>query len=384
MKNIPAVLTAIESRLKSSWAAECASSSDTWPWRFPLGRPSTADLNSSFAEVQSWAFEIRDWASRGGLPLADEIRRAHGTNQVIPTHVTINSADTAAVILGNKWPERLARGRARAAHLTARFPSVDAAALTKATDTYTDADFALLCDAAEWFVRNDARGLTARQVPIVGLHAKWLNTHAKEVRALVGVEDLGLLPKHPARLHFTYLDPGYLDGRGRRHDSTTVGDGMEPAYAPQVVIISENKDTAIYFPALTGGIAVEGGGNAGPQPAAQTSWIAGCPNVFYWGDMDAAGLAILNDYRAAGLEVRSLLMDLAAFASYERFGATTDANGLPLNVTKRRDLPFLTPDERDLYNELTDPSWSRVRRVEQERIPLPVALDAIVMAFAET
>ncbi|WP_211876883.1 DUF3322 and DUF2220 domain-containing protein [Pseudarthrobacter albicanus] len=361
-----------------------ASGSDTWPCRVPVGRPSTADLNGHFAAVQSWAFEIKDWAARGGLPLADETRRAHGTNQLLPTHVTIASADAAAALLGNKWPERLARGRARAAHLGARFPGVDAAALTKATDTYTDADFALLCDAAEWFARNDATGLTARQVPIEGLHAKWLNTHAREVRTLAGVEDLGLLPKHPARLHFTYLDPSYLHGHGRRHDSITVGDSMAPAYAPQVVIISENKDTAIYFPALAGGIAVEGGGNAGPQPAAQTPWLAACPNVFYWGDMDAVGLTILNDFRAAGLQVRSLLMDRTAFASHERFGATTDANGLPLNVTKRRDLPFLTPAERELYNDLTDPSWTRVRRVEQERIPLPLALDAVVMALAES
>ncbi|MHB1431884.1 MAG: DUF3322 domain-containing protein [Streptosporangiaceae bacterium] len=46
-----------------------------------------------------------------------------------------------------------------------------------------------------------------RQVPVEGLHTKWMNTRHALIRDLAGVVGLNLAPPHPARLHFTYLDP---------------------------------------------------------------------------------------------------------------------------------------------------------------------------------
>ena len=141
-----------------------------------------------------------------------------------------------------------------------------------------------------------ARGLTPRQVPIPGVHAKWLQAHRAAVLALTGLDDLGLLANHPARIHFTYLDPDHrADGR-RLHDSATVGDTFTPAYQPEVVVISENKDTAIHFPELAGGLIVEGVGRGG-RTVASFPWIREAPLVVYWGDMDRDGYEILNGYR---------------------------------------------------------------------------------------
>ena len=84
-----------------------------------------------------------------------------------------------------------------------------------------DTDFDLLLRAAEWFAGNaetQAGLFTPRRVPVEGLHAKWLNTSQHLVRELAGLEDLGLLPPHPARIHFTCLDPEHLASRGQRHD----------------------------------------------------------------------------------------------------------------------------------------------------------------------
>jgi hypothetical protein len=151
---------------------------------------------------------------------------------------------------------------------------------------------------------------------------------------------------------------------------------MSPAYLPRVVIISENKDTAIHFPPLPGGISVEGGGTGGTTPAA-IGWLRACSTIIYWGDMDADGLAILNGYRDAGLDVRSILMDVATYDAYAAFGTNLDVKGNPIKVAERRKLNRLTEPERDLYDRLTDPSWDGYRRVEQERVPLAVALPAV-------
>jgi len=142
------------------------------------------------------------------------------------------------------------------------------------------------------------------------------------------------------------------------------------------VVISENKDTALHFPELPGGISVEGAGRGG-ETAASFPWLRDCPHLFYWGDMDAAGFEILNGFRDARLQVTSILMDAPTYDVYQRFGTATDAHGDPLPVPPRRPLPHLTAAERELYDRLTDPHWVGYRRIEQECIPLNHALRAL-------
>jgi hypothetical protein len=139
--------------------------------------------------------------------------------------------------------------------------------------------------------------------------------------ALAGIESVGLLPRHPQRIHFTYLDPEHLAAGGSQHDSATVGDVMRPAYVPQIVLVSENKDTAIHFPPVPKGIAVEGAGFGGAEAIASIGWLTAARHLVYWGDLDPAGFEIVDHFRQAGLPVRTILMDLPTFADYERFRA---------------------------------------------------------------
>lgn len=141
---------------------------------------------------------------------------------------------------------------------------------------------------------------------------------------------LGLLPAHPARIHFTYLDPAHRVTGRRVHDSATVGDAFSPVYRPEVVVISENKDTAIHFPSLAGGISVEGVGRGGRTLAA-FEWIKHAPTVVYWGDIDRDGYEILEGYRADfDRDLDSILMDMRAYEEFEPFGTDTDQNGREL------------------------------------------------------
>jgi hypothetical protein len=370
----------IRRRLSNTWHGDASGRGSSWPHQFSLGSPAKSALETDFSRYQRAALAWRDWAAARGVTLTDATRVVHGTTQQIPTHLDIPDADTAARLCGQEWTQRLKRGRARAAELNRRFPAIqDVARMTRLADRYTDADFELLCKAGEWFARNSASGLTPRQVPIPGFHAKWLNTHQSAVAALAGIPDLGLLPPHPARLHFTYLDPDYIASGHRRHDSATVGDGMTPVYLPTVIVISENKDTALHFPFVRRGISVEGMGSGGGT-AASIVWLRDCPNLFYWGDIDAAGFEILNGFREAGLAVTSMLMDTATYDEYERFGTTTDVRGNVIQAGKRRALPYLTDAERRLYEDMTDPAWQRFRRIEQERIPLATAARVIQKA----
>lgn len=380
----PAQVTAdIQRRLASTWHLDASRELASWPHTVPLGHVSGTELGAGFPDFQRRAAEIRGWAQKNGLTVSVEARRVLGTPQQIPTHVIVPDIGTAVMVAGREWRDRYRRGQARAETLEHLHPGLEnLSAVVRSVDKYTDQDFGLLNMAAAWFREHEAHGLTPRQVPIPGLHAKWLNSHGPELRQLSGKADLGLLPQHPSRLHFTYLDPAYLATSGRRHDSVSRGDTMTPAYTPSTVVIAENKDTAIHFPPVTGGIAVEGAGFSAAETAGTLPWLTGCPAIFYWGDMDAAGFEILHQFRKAGVRAESVLMDTASYEAYRHFGSFTDVKGRELTAPEHKNLPMLTATEEALYAMLTNPGWPGPFRIEQERIPLQVGLQAISLAGA--
>lgn len=342
--------------------------------------PSREELENGFAAYQKQVLTWRQWHTShagSGIELIDATRRIHGTVQTIPTHLRVGDVDAAAALCRRDWGTRLARGRTRAATLVEHFtPSVDLPRMLREIDDWADVDFALLCDAAAWFRDHDATGLTPRQVPVPGMHAKWLNTRQHLVAALAGLDTLPLAPAHPPRIHLTYLDPEHRAAGGRLHDCISIGDRVQLPYGPRVVVISENKDTAVAFPPVPGGVCVEGGGFGGAAAAA-LPWLLDAPLLVYWGDIDAAGFEILNGFRAHGVAAISMLMDKATFERYEQFGTSLDRRGAQLGPGTRRDLPHLTADERAMYEALSDSTWKRHRRLEQERIPLADALAAL-------
>ncbi|MCZ2813712.1 DUF2220 family protein [Modestobacter sp. VKM Ac-2979] len=372
MKTPQRILTELERRLDATWHQTIANASDGWPLRLPLSKPSTADMTTRFPEVQRWAIDWRTWAAERSLTLDWGNRLSSGTRQPVPTHVTVPDIDTAATLLGAPWPDRLHRGRDHWMVLRDRFPHAATPERLRAVDPLNDVDFGLLCTAAAWFATNDATGRTPRQVPIEGLHGKWLNRYRGLVTALAGKDSLGLVDR-PSRVHITYLDPEHCAAGGRKHDSITLGDPMAPPYLPSIAVITENKDTAVYFPPLSGAIAIEGNGDAAPARLPRIPWLATVPRLIYWGDIDADGYEIVDALRRNGLPLTTILMDQDAYTAYERYGAWTDDRGNPIPCAPRKNLPNLTSAERAVYEALTDPAWTRTRRIEQERIPLEVA-----------
>lgn len=378
MKSPEQVVAEIGTRLRNRWHLGVAGlDPDGWPYRAALGKPNQAELEADFPTARRWALDWTTWAQDRGLTLVRQTRRVIGTSQTLPTHLEIPDLDAAGRLVGQGWPARLRIARHRASILSAKFPHVDLVKTLPAVQPLTDVDFSLLLEAARWFCNHDAHGLTPRQVPIEGLHGKWLNRHHTLIRHLSGKDDLGLISR-PTRVHFTYLDPAYRASGHRLHESVTIGDPVTPAYLPDTILVLENKDTAVYFPPLPGAIAVEGEGSKAPGALPRIPWIRDCPRVVYWGDIDAAGFEIVNNLRTNGIHVQTILMGQQTYDTYERFGAWTDDKGKPIPCSPRRPLPALTPVERSIYENLTDPTWTRVRRIEQERIPLAEGLAQLI------
>lgn len=373
------VLNVLAKRLENSWAAVACGTSVTWPAKVSIGTPDKQTLEAHWPRYRELAHAWFTWAHAHDVELAVANRTVSFSTQPIPTHVLVPDADGAARLVGGPWPDQLARARRCATLLqdVEHLGDDERVALVRAMGKLSDIDTDLTMRAAAWFATNDARGMTPRQVPVPGLHAKWLNTGQATVARLAGLEDLGLARRHPARVHFTYLDPTYLATGARRHDSATIGDNVTLPYAPRTVVISENKDTALWFPPTPDAVSIEGDGTAVAAIAA-LDWVRAARYVVYWGDMDLDGLEILNQLRGTGLRVRSILMDVPSYQQWEQFGTNVDRHGRPLR-TSARPVPHLTPAEAELYDLLHEPDCPGHRRVEQERIPLSVAAQALAV-----
>lgn len=390
----------VEARLKDTWttsvltevSGEPASEGrPSWPYSIPVGKKSSADIASNFGEhirsVQAW----RDWGATHRVRVVEERRLISGTTQRAVTHIVIPDIDTAAAIAGSNWADLVSLGRKRVGVLLQQFPDTTPAgsrethAVLREAVRLSELDFDILLRAATWFRRtpeSERAGKTPRQIPLEGVHAKWLNTHQRQVRTLAGLDDLKLAPRHPARVHFTYLDPEHLDAGNRQHDSYSVGDAVPLPYAPRVVLITENKDTAVGFPRIPGGIAVEGNG-AGGGTIADAPWIRSAPLVVYWGDMDIDGLEILDEYRVSGVDALSMLMDVETYSTYQRYGTNLDPKGKPVRSTPGRVVTKLEGGEKELHSFLTS-GEAPVLRVEQERIPLHIAEAALNRLSSQT
>ena len=375
MKSITGVVKDINRRLDDDWHLAAAAGEGRWPQRISLlGELRQPALEADFDRYRRWALEWQEWEAVNPAEVERVNRSVRGTSQRLPVRVKI--ADDLCRGVGGEWPARLARGRTRHDVLTASFPGRGLAKVVRAVDGFSDVDFELLISTALWFKDHDANGLTPRQVPITGLHSKWLNTNRYIVADLAGRADLGLIANRPSRVHFGYLDPAW---KGRRFDISTVGDeGALPAYHPSLIVICENRDTAQLFPQLPGGIAIEGDGLAAAGILSRITWITDCPQIIYWGDIDSAGYEILNSLRASGVPARSVLMDSAAYEAYEHFGTFIDHRGRPIPCSPRKDLTELAEHELAVYHQLTDPEWTRVRRIEQEKIPLADGLAQVL------
>lgn len=382
MKTPDDALRDIARRLEKTWS-QVVTDESAWQPAFRLGSSGLTGrrLAEVWGDIHPLALRWDSWAATTGpgVRLERRVASLHRADQPLPSSLVVDDIETAARLVGGPWPDRIARNRRRAAALRRSFPSLaDPGAILRLTDVWSEVDFDLLCRTARWFADPHESGLTARQVPVKGMGTKWLAARESVVRRLAGLDSLELLSGRPPRVHLTYLDPAHLAAGGRRHDVATSGDVDVVAYRPRVVVISENRDTAQLFPPIEGGIALEGEGR-GAGAIAGLGWVREAGELWYWGDMDADGLEILHGFRAAGLPVRSLFMDLDSYERWERFGVDHDHGGRLIGPRTPRDVSLLETGERELYLALCSPEWTRHRRIEQERIPLADAA-AVVRA----
>ncbi|MDP2416114.1 MAG: DUF3322 domain-containing protein [Hydrogenophaga sp.] len=358
------------------------------PLRLRLQGPGSSELADRFEEVRTWMRDLGCHAPADGAPPYRIVMRTFrhrvlGANAV-PEAVWLDSLDAALALLGKQAEAR------RFAHLVqttrAQQPTVLPWLQQRPLQVLDLAPvWPRLLAVLAWLQAHPRPGVYLRQVDLPGVDSKFIEAHRGVLTAML---DLALPPQaidasasgasqfarrygfqdKPLRVRVRWLGAGAVllpTAAETDQDVTLSQAAFERLVLPvRRVFVTENEVNFLAFPPMADSLLVFGAGY-GFDALAGAPWLHTCP-VYYWGDIDTHGFAILDQLRAHLPQAQSLLMD------HETLMAHTEQWGHePTPVL--RDLPRLHAKEQALFDDLryrrlgTAPGTTCVR-LEQERI----------------
>lgn len=343
---------------------------------FPLEiRFGKAKASDDYLALRRWVGELlaHSKAEQGfgyEVTLEERELRRFG-RQSLPTRIRIETESDYLRLIGKK--AEFSQWQTAVGHTLTQFPQLKGwlAQYPQRVLPYLAvwSDLLIVCT---YFVQNPRPNLYLRELPIP-VHTKFIEENLAILRLLLDE----LLP--PAALR---VDESQFERRfGLRYDEpqirlrlldanlqselgwpvadvslTLSGCAQLVGMNDRTVLVVENKMTFLTLPPVTNGLAIWGKGFQ-VNVLRDINWLADC-NIWYWGDLDAQGIAILSQLRGYWPQTRAFLMDAKILEKYREFVVM----GTPTGVME---LVNLDAAETAVYRQLVAHNW----RLEQERIP---------------
>ena len=346
-----------------------------FPLRIPLRHPSSAELPERFEEARNWITRLREAAERHGYLLEwKEIRHRQLGRNRLPVAAIVPDLKTALRLIGRQRDWR--RFRNLAEQTLEAFPQLDdwLHGHPHVVLEHSD-DWSRLLGFMAWLQQHPRPGIYLRQVELPGVHTKFIENHRRLLTILldqvlppaaidedaIGARSFarryGFLEK-PVLIRFRLLDPRQ-DIAGARDLALTAADfaGIRPSV--RSVYITENEINGLAFPEVPESLVIFGLGY-GLDVLGKIEWLRE-KQLFYWGDLDTHGFAMLDQLRADFPGARSLLMDEATLLEHRALWGREPR-------PTRRPLSRLTGEESRLYDQLRNDSFQPSLRLEQEQI----------------
>lgn len=328
--------------------------------------PKASQIGADLGAVQQWVSEL-ERGSRGSarfqIIYAEIGGREFGRNR-IPSRVRIESYDQAWAILGVE-PE-VARYQEILSHV-GQVEQVHAWVVDKPLKAIevTD-DWPVLLAAYQWLEAARGSGRYLRTIDVPGVDTKFVERHRSLLGTLLGVSgtasgfarELGLASK-PEVLRmrfgsgFAGLPSTITEAAFRVDEVANLRVGVQAA------VVVENETTFLSLDPPSEGVLLWGKG-FDTDRVGRMRWLSGVP-VWYWGDLDTHGFAILNRLRAWLPQTTSFLMDRESLLQHrDRWGAEPSPSSARLDR--------LDSDELALYADLIGDRYGSAVRLEQERL----------------
>ncbi|MCW2276950.1 DUF3322 domain-containing protein [Heliophilum fasciatum] len=357
-----------------------------FPIRIPLKRPQNSDLNERFVEVSQW-IELLKEKSKKINSLGYELEekefnhRLLGRNQ-LPTHAIIPTVDDALYLL--KKQNEAARFRHLAKEILAKWPVLHEWIEKYPHKVLTageqwDGILAVL----KWFSEHPSGGLYLRQVDICGIDTKFIEKRKNLLQELLDIilpEDAIVktagsfekrygLKEKPKQIRLRFLDPEqYLHGIS---DIAVPVEQLAQFDLPSSrIFITENEINGLCFPEVKDSVVIFGLGY-GIDLLKSVPWLR-TRRIYYWGDIDTHGLAMLDQVRSFLPQTKSMLMNENVLLAHQELWSI-ESKPFIGRLTR------LTAEEQMVFCQLQDNIWGKGVRLEQERIAFGQVQKAIQM-----
>jgi hypothetical protein len=368
--------TELRAQVKKLWdrgeiLASLVSGEVLFPKRLQLKGPTSAELSSHFDATRTWISELKTMR-HCQLSMREINHRTLGANS-LPDQVWVDTLENALVLIGKtaeaarfkqlltatqdqKLHPWLAKRPLRALELADEWPK--------------------LLAIVAWLQSHPRPGIYLRQVDLPDVHSKLIESHRGVLTELL---DLALPPDaintaatgvsqfaqrygfcdKPQRVRFRILDSAYAVLAN--HADITLDAASFSLLACKVrrVFITENEINFLAFPSQPHSMVIFGSGY-GFDMLAQAQWLHTC-QIYYWGDIDTHGFAILDQLRSHFPHVQSLLMDRPTLMHCKQLWGIEE-------TPSPAELTHLNHEEMALYNDLKTNQIKNKLRLEQERI----------------
>jgi hypothetical protein len=346
-----------------------------FPMRLKLRGPTSVDLVDRFDEVRTWAAELAS-VRHIRIETRQFRHRVRGAS-TLPHEAWVDSLKDALALVGQTreadvFEHMIQLTRDRQPDLLDWLRARPMRALALASE------WPRLLDVVAWMQAHPRPGIYLRQVDIPGVHSKFIESHRGVLIELfdavlhesaidggaggvTGFQRRYGFSAKPERVRFRVLDPelSLLPGVTRGDITLDVDSFRALRCGAKRIFVTENETNFLAFPEVADSLVLFGAGY-GFDVLDGNTWLQQC-SLYYWGDIDTHGFAILDQLRARFPDVQAFLMDRATLMAFESVWGREDS---PLT----RDLLRLREDERSLYNDLRDQRIRANLRLEQEFI----------------
>ena len=355
---------------------------DPFPLRIAAGGPSGRQLMARFAEVQEWIGELRRHEKPGRglgfrIDFAAVDHRQLGPQQ-IPAHLRFDTRADWLHFIGKQaafdgFAAAADRTRTRLPELIGFFAGQPLKALAHARD------WDRLLTVCRWFRDHPRCDRYLRQLEIHGVDTKFIETRKAILTELLdrilpaetldrtwaGTARHGFERRFGLRYDQPVVRLRLLDDRlavaGLTDLGLPAGDLADRDFGARTVFVTENKINGLAFPPVAGALVIFGLGY-GIEVLAGLPWLHD-KEIYYWGDIDTHGFAMLSQMRGYFPQTRSLLMDAETFHNHRSLWGTE-----PPARRFTASLDHLTAEEQELFVDLKADTFGACVRMEQERV----------------
>lgn len=371
---------AIQAELEKRWQSgrilqhELAQD-DLFPLKIPLKRPQNFEVNTNFSEIFVWIKSLKEKSKQNlghGYELVEkEIHHRQSGRNIMPTHAVIPTVQDALRLLKKereaKWFGELTK------MIMTEWPILNEWVFEHPIKVLEiGEEWKQILAVLKWFSGHYRSGLYLRQLDISGIDTKFIEQRKSLFTKLLDI----VLPEHaidknntifelryglqmkPVRIRFRILDP-MLFPQGISDMEIPLS--QFAAFSPAIdqVFITENEINGLTFPLVSKSLVVFKLGY-GLDVLKFIPWLRD-KDIYYWGDIDTHGFAMLNQIRHFLPQTKSVLMDETVLLDHKKLWIDEDKPVVG-------ELTKLTREEKQLFISLQDNKWGKGVRLEQERI----------------